>query len=156
MPINDFEEDAAGEDLTKGFESCRLTAYQDSGGIWTVGWGHTGPEVHEGLVWTQEQADEALAQDKAKARAAIRNFVKVPLTQNEFDALEDFDFNVGDGNFRGSTLLKLLNSGDYAGAAKQLELWDHVHGKVVLGLLRRRLAEEELFNKTDAVDAPMV
>lgn len=145
--MNDYQEDAQGLQLTEREEGCRLVAYQDTGGVWTIGYGHTGPDVHQGLVWTQEQADSALTQDKARARAAIKAYVTVPLTENEFDALEDFDFNVGSGAFRGSTLLKKLNGGDFAGAAKQLELWDHVNGKVLAGLLNRRLAEEALFDK---------
>jgi lysozyme len=128
-------------------EGDRHEAYQDQGGVWTIGYGHTGPDVHAGLVWTEAQAQAALTQDKASARAAIREYLKVSLTQNEFDALEDFDFNVGEGNFAGSALLKLLNAGNFAGAAKQLEQWDHVKGQVVLGLLNRRLAEEALFDK---------
>jgi lysozyme len=156
VPLNDFEEDAQGLHLTESEEGKRNVAYQDSGGVWTIGYGHTGPEVHEGLTWTDQQCEDALAADKAKARAAVREYVKVQLTQNEFDALEDFDFNVGSGAFRGSTLLKMLNGGDFAGAAKQLEQWDHVNGKVVAGLLRRRLDEEALFNKSGAAIAPMV
>jgi lysozyme len=145
--LNDFNESAEGLALTEDFEGRKLVAYQDQGGVWTIGDGHTGPEVHEGLVWTDEQVDAALAADKAKARAAIRKYVTVPLTEHQYAALEDFDFNVGEGNFSGSTLLKMLNGGNYAGAAKQLELWDHVHGNVIAGLLRRRLAEEAMFNQ---------
>jgi lysozyme len=145
--LNDSNESAEGLALTEDFEGCKLIAYRDQGGVWTIGWGHTGPDVHEGLVWTQEQADAALVADKSKARAAIRKYVTVPLTEHQFAALEDFDFNVGEGNFSGSTLLKMLNGGNYAGAAKQLELWDHVHGNVIAGLLRRRLAEEAMFNQ---------
>lgn len=145
--MNDYDESEVGEQLTEESEGDRLTAYRGIDDIWTIGYGHTGPDVHEGLVWTEDEARAALVADKASARAAIQRYVKVPLTENEFAALEDFDFNVGDGNFQGSTLLKMLNSGDYAGAAKQLELWDHVHGQVVAGLLKRRLAEEALFNQ---------
>lgn len=154
--MNDYAEDAQGMQLTEGFESCRLVSYLDAGGVPTIGWGHTGPDVHLGMICTQAQADAWLEQDKATARAAIRSYVRVPLTANQFAALEDFDFNVGSGAFRGSTLLKLLNSGDFAGAAKQLERWDHVNGQVVAGLLKRRLAEESLFDTPDAVNAPMV
>lgn len=145
--MNDYQEDAAGLTLTESSEGDRLVAYQDPGGVWTIGYGHTGQDVHEGLVWTAEQCEQALIQDKARAREAIKRYVKVPLTQNEFDALEDFDFNVGEGNFRGSTLLKKLNAGDFSGAADELTTWDHVNGKVVLGLLRRRQAEKALFEK---------
>ena len=154
--MNEYDEDAQGMQLTEGFESCRLVSYLDAAGVPTIGWGHTGPDVHLGMVCTQAQADAWLEQDKAAARQAICSFVKVPLTRNEFDALEDFDFNVGRGNFAGSTLLRMINAGDFAGAAAQFERWDRVHGRVIAGLLRRRLAEESLFNRPDIDDVPMV
>lgn len=137
----------SGEQLTEQFEQCRLTAYQDSKGVWTIGWGHTGPDVYEGLVWTQEQADAALLRDVQSAVSCVNCHVNVPLTQHEFDALVDFTFNVGCGAFAGSTLLKLLNAGDYHGAAGQFERWDKCGGKVLAGLLRRRIAEENEFNE---------
>ncbi len=136
----------SGLALTEQFESCRLTAYPDIKGVLTIGWGHTGTDVRPGLVITQEQADALLLQDVQNAVNHLNHLVTVPLTQPEFDALVDFCFNAGCGAFAGSTLLRLLNSGDYAGAAKQLELWDHAGGKVVAGLLRRRQAEAAEFN----------
>ena len=135
-------------DLENEFEGCRLTAYPDpaSGGDpWTIGWGHTGPEVHEGLVWTQEQADAQLVKDKARAQAVIDELVSSHMTPDEDLAVRDFIFNLGKGAFQGSTLLRMLNSGDYAGAADQFERWDHAAGRVVAGLLRRRKAEAALF-----------
>ena len=131
--------------LTKSFESCRLTAYQDIKGIWTIGFGHVGPEVVEGLTWTQDQADSQLVLDLTKAEHAVNTLVTVPLTQGQFDALVDFAFNLGCNAEKGSTLLKLVNQGDFANAAAQFELWDHAAGKVVAGLLRRRIAEEQEF-----------
>ena len=131
--------------LTEGFESCRLTAYQDVKGIWTCGWGHVGPEVVEGLTWTQDQADSQLVLDLTKAEHAVNTLVTVPLTQGQFDAMVDFAFNLGCNAEKGSTLLKLVNQGDFANAAAQFELWDHAAGKVVAGLLRRRIAEEQEF-----------
>jgi lysozyme len=135
----------AGVDLTKRFESCRLTAYQDVKGVWTIGWGHTGPEVRAGLVWTQAQADDALLADTARAVQDVNTHVTVALTQGEFDALVDFAFNCGNGNLNTSTLLRLLNAGDYANAANEFVKWDHAGGKEVAGLLRRRLAEKAEF-----------
>ncbi len=137
-------------DLENEFEGCRLTAYPDpaSGGDpWTIGWGHTGPEVHEGLVWTQEQADEQLVKDKERAQAVIDEFVTVRLTPNEDRAVRDFIFNLGSGAFKGSTLLRKLNLGDFKGAAAEFDKWDHAAGKVVAGILRRRQAETELFKE---------
>ena len=138
-----------GLGLTEQFESCRLTAYQDGRGIWTIGWGHTGPEVVEGLVWTQAQADAQLLKDVSWAEANVNTHVTVPLTQNEFDSLVDFTFNVGVGNFDGSTMFRLLNQNDLSGAALQFERWDKSAGVEVAGLLRRRQAEEALSDTND-------
>lgn len=132
-------------DLIREFEGCRLTAYQDQAGVWTIGYGHTGPEVVEGLVWTQDQADAALAQDAQKAAAAVLRLVDVAISQNQLDALVDFVFNEGAGHLASSTLLKLLNGGDPDAAAQQFPKWDIAAGETNLGLLRRRQAEQELF-----------
>jgi lysozyme len=138
-----------GNTLTKGFEQCRLVAYQDVKGVWTIGWGHTGPEVCAGLVWTQAQADLQLTVDEKNAVNAVNSLVQVILTQHEFDALVDFVFNAGGHAFATSTLLTKLNAGDYAGAADQLLLWDHAGAAVVAGLLRRRTEERNEFNTGD-------
>lgn len=149
--MNSFQDDEQGEQITRVFESCELEAYWDPNGkVWTIGWGHTGPEVHAGLVWTQEQADKALEADRATALRCVNHLVTVELTQPEFDALVDFTFNLGCGRLESSTALKLLNAGDYHGAAAQLNLWDKSGGKVLAGLLRRRQAETELFESGDS------
>ncbi len=135
----------AGRELTESFEGCQLSAYQDVKGVWTIGYGHTNG-VMPGDTCTQQDAEDWLQQDIQWAAHAVAAEVNVELTQGEFDALVDFVFNVGSGNFRTSTLLKMLNAGDYAGAAHQLEQWDMSGGKHVAGLLRRRLAEEKEFN----------
>ena len=129
-----------GVALTERFESCRLVAYSDSKGIPTIGWGHTAG-VSLGDTCTQEQADSWLLNDIQTAANDVNRLVKVPLTQGEFDALTDFCYNAGGGNFATSTMLKLLNAGDFAGAAAQFDLWDHAGGVVIAGLLRRREAE---------------
>jgi lysozyme len=131
--------------LTENFESCRLTAYRDIKGVLTIGYGHTGPDVVEGLVWTQDQADTALVCDTQHEVNTVNRLVTIELSQTAFDALVDFVFNVGSGNFAGSTMLKLLNSGDTEGAAAQFDAWDHSNGQVISGLLRRRRAEESEF-----------
>jgi lysozyme len=133
-----------GLHLTEQFEGCKLEAYQDSKGVWTIGYGHT-RGVHAGMTCTQEQAELWLAEDIAWAESEVNRLVHVPLTQDEFDALVDFTFNAGCGNFDHSTLLALVNKGDYAGAADQFPLWDHAGGKVIEGLLRRRKAERKMF-----------
>ena len=132
--------------LTEGFESCRLTAYQDVKGVWTCGWGHVGPEVVEGHTMTQNQADSQLVMDLQSAENMVNHYVIVDLTQGQYDALVDFAFNCGSNAEKGSTLLKLVNAGDMDAAAEQFQLWDHASGQVVAGLLRRRLAEKEEFN----------
>ncbi len=151
--MSNFVYSKAGLKLTERFESCRLTAYPDIRGIWTIGWGHTGPEVCQGLVWTQAQADAQVVIDTQNAVNHVNRDVTFPINQNEFDALVDFAYNVGCGALAGSTLLKDLNAGDVAAAAAQFEDWDKAAGKVIAGLLRRRLAER---NEFDTTPAPVV
>jgi lysozyme len=134
----------AGLELVKSFESCKLEAYKDGGGVWTIGWGHTGG-VKEGQVCTQEQADAWLAEDLDQAESDVELYTRVELGQEQFDALVSFAFNLGGNALRKSTLLRKLNSGDTAGAAKEFPKWKFDNGKEVAGLLRRRLAEQELF-----------
>jgi len=134
----------AGMKLTEEFEGCRLVSYLDSVGVPTIGYGHTSG-VHLGMSCTQEQADAWLREDISLAIQSVNVLCRVPLTQGEFDALVDFDFNLGRGALGGSTLLRLLNAGDYAGAAAQFERWDMAGGKHMAGLLRRRHAEESEF-----------
>jgi lysozyme len=146
MGVNDsMQYSQTGEQLTEQFEGCRFEAYQDVRGVWTIGYGHTAG-VAPGDACTQDQAEAWLQQDIQWAANAVKHYVTVALTQNEFDALTDFVFNLGIGNFSGSTLLRKLNAGDYAGAAAQFDLWDMAGGQVVAGLLRRRQAETAEFN----------
>jgi lysozyme len=149
MAVNNLNYSKNGLALTEKFEGCRLTAYQDQVGVWTVGYGHTGPDVTPGLNITQQQAEELLAKDVSSACTCVNNLVAMELTQSEFDALVDFVFNLGTGAFSRSTLLRDLNAGDMAAAASQFELWDKAGGMVVAGLLRRRQAEPEMFSGSD-------
>ena len=134
-----------GLTLTKNFEGLRLTAYRDCDGILTIGYGHTGADVHEGQTITEPEAEALLLRDMQTAIAAVNELVKVPLTQGQFDALVDFCFNAGQGSLRGSTLLKMVNRGDFAGAAAQFGLWVYAGGQVEPGLVDRRKAEMEMF-----------
>ena len=137
-----------GLHLTEQFEGLRLTAYPDpgtGGDPWTIGYGHTGSDVHPGLTITQEQAEELLMKDVQKAAADVNSKVTKNLTQKEFDAIVDFTFNCGCGNFNNSTLLKKINSGDMEGAAHEFDKWNLAAGKVMAGLVRRRHAETLLF-----------
>lgn len=140
------------------FESCKLQAYPDpgskNGDPWTIGRGHTGPEVKPGLVWTQAQADAAFLVDIARFERDVLSLVKVPVNQGQFDALVLFSYNVGSKALESSTLLHKLNAGDYDGAAVEFRRWNKNDGKVMRGLTRRRAAEECLFmgmNGTEAI-----
>jgi lysozyme len=136
----------AGIKFIEEREGCRLTAYQDSVGVWTIGVGHT-IGVVPGMTITQEEADDLLAEDLANAEAAVNSLVKVPLSQPQFDALVDFVFNEGATQFRSSTLLRLLNAGDYEGADQQFARWDLAGGRVLAGLVTRRRLEAEMFEE---------
>ena len=142
--MNNMTYSGAGLTLTEQSEGLRLTAYQDSGGICTCGYGHT-KGVSPGTVCSPELAAEWLAADTQSAVNAVNQLVTVPLTQGEFDALVDFVFNLGATQFSKSTLLDVLNTGDYAAAALQFARWVSCDGKPLAGLLRRRQAETKEF-----------
>lgn len=131
--------------LTQQFEGLSLTAYRDVVGVWTNGYGNTHGVV-PGSKITPEQAVADLRRNIASAESTVSRLVTVSLTQGQFDALVDFVFNLGEGNFAQSTLLKKLNMGDYVGAASEFPRWNRAGGKVVDGLSRRRNAEMQLFN----------
>lgn len=134
-----------GLDLIKQFEGLELKAYKDSVGVVTIGYGSTGPHVSMGMVINQEQAESLLKQDVSRFEKGVSEIVKVPLNQNQFDALVSFSFNLGLGNLKSSTLLKKLNAKDYQGAADEILRWNRAGGKVLAGLTRRRIAERDLF-----------
>jgi lysozyme len=135
----------SGLRLTKRFEGLELSAYQDQGGVWTVGYGHTGPNVHGGLTITEEQAEQLLESDVAASVTCVNRAVTAAVEQHHFDALVDFAFNLGAASLLTSTLLRHVNAGQFAEAAQQFLMWDHCKGVVVPGLLRRRQAEMEMF-----------
>lgn len=139
-----------GIDVIHYFEGCKLTSYPDPGSHdgkpWTIGWGHTGPEVVKGLSWTQQIADKVFLEDIKKFEVGIITMCNVPLAQGHFDALVSLAYNIGLGNFKKSTLLKKLNASDYTGASLEFSRWNKNNNKVMLGLVRRRVAEECLFN----------
>jgi lysozyme len=136
-----------GISFIEAWEGCRLVAYQDIVGVWTIGVGHTGSDVVRGKRITQAEADAILAADLAKFERTINAEVRVPITQNQFDALVSLAFNIGSGAFRSSTLLRKLNGGDIGGAAKAFLSWNHAGGRVSAGLTKRREAEMNLFNR---------
>jgi len=144
--------------LLKQFEGFRANPYPDPASgeePWAIGYGSTHdlqgrPIGRDTAPITEVQAGQLAMLDILTAFKAVASAIKVPLTQNEQAAIEDFIYNVGVGNFRDSTLLRLINQNQLALAAKQFELWDHADGKVMSGLLRRRLAEEQIFITDDA------
>lgn len=138
----------AGLDLIKEFEGRRLQAYLCPAGRWTIGYGNTSA-ARPGLEISEAEADSLLEQDVARFEEAVHRLVKVPLSQPQFDALVSFAFNVGEGNLRSSTLLRMLNEGRYGAVPSQLARWDKasVSGQKVqlAGLARRRAAEAALW-----------
>ena len=136
-----------GTEILKYFEGCKLTAYQDSVGVWTIGYGHT-KGVYNGMTITQEEAEQMLLTELEEYEGYIENMVTVPLTQNQFDALVVWIYNLGPTNFKNSTLLKELNAGNYNAAGQEITRWNKAGGKVLAGLVKRREAEAKLFNET--------
>ena len=142
---------ARGIALIKRFEACVLRAYRCPAGVWTIGWGHTGPDVVEGLTWTQEQADEALVNDLARFEDGVRRLLKpgVTLTDGQFSALVSLAYNIGLGAFSDSTALRRVNGGDLAAVPAAIKLWNKItyNGKRIVspGLVNRRNAEAELW-----------
>ena len=135
----------AGIILIKSFEGCRTEAYQDAVGVWTIGYGHT-IDVKEGMTITQHQCDVMLEVDIETYENYVKKQVKVSLTQNQFDALVSWVYNLGPTNLRKSTLLKVLNAGKYEEVPYQMKRWIHADGKILKGLVLRREAEAELFS----------
>lgn len=136
----------SGLELTEAFEGCVLAAYWDATGkVWTIGFGHTGKEVVDGLVWTRAQAEYALSLDIGWASAVVNKLVEPDINQHQFEALVDFVFNDGAGNFAKSSLLKLVNAGDNEAADLEFMKWVYSGGKILSGLVKRRMAEAKLF-----------
>ena len=144
--------------LCKQFEGFYSKAYLCPAGKWTIGWGHT-KDVKPGDVCSKELAEIYLKEDLQEAARVVEQYVKVPLNQNQVDALASFCFNVRPSLFRNSTLLKKLNKGDYAGAAEQFSRWIYggdqngdkkiTKADALLGLIKRRAAERALFLSND-------
>ena len=135
-----------GIELIKKYEGLKLKAYKCPAGVWTIGYGHT-KNVKQGDTITEKQAEILLIYDLNDFENCIKKNVRIPLSQNQFDALVSFCFNVGCGNFLKSTLLKKLNEGKIAEAAKEFLKWNKADGKELAGLTKRRQEEMELFLK---------
>ena len=132
-------------DIIKKHEGLRLEAYMPTpNDVWTIGYGHT-HTTKQGMKITAGQAESLLRKDITWVEKAVNKLVVVPLTQNQFDALSSLVFNIGEGAFAASTLLRYLNKGRYQEAAAEFMRWIHAGGKRLDGLIRRRRAEQELF-----------
>lgn len=133
-----------GVALVKKFEGCKLEAYQCAAGVWTIGYGST-RGVAEGDTWSQEKADMMLEDELQEYGEYVEELVTMPLSQNQFDALTSWTFNLGPTNLASSTLLKVLNAGEYEDVPAQIKRWNKANGDVLEGLVRRREAEALLF-----------
>lgn len=142
--------------LIKSWEGLRLAAYKDPVGIWTIGYGHTNaagsPSVVDGMTITKEEAERILQKDLAQYVGAVKTAVKVPLNENQLGALSSWCYNIGPGAMRGSTLIKKLNTGDYAAVPSELRKWNKVGGDKLQGLVNRREAEIKLWNTPIAIE----
>lgn len=141
----------SGVDLICNFEGLRLKAYDDGVGVWTIGFGTTkypnGIRVKKGDTCTLDQAKAYMQNDLKSFEQTVNNTVKVPLNQNQFDALVSLAYNIGSTAFKNSTLVKRLNEGNYKAAANQFNVWVNAGGKRMQGLVNRRAAERTLFLK---------
>tara|TARA_Y100000114_G_scaffold118236_1_gene112719 strand:- start:713 stop:1156 length:444 start_codon:yes stop_codon:yes gene_type:complete len=135
---------AEGIALIKKFEGCELKAYQCSAGVWTIGYGHT-KDVEEGDTISKDQAEEMLVEELHEYENYVNEYVNVALSQNQFDALVSWVYNLGPANLKASTMLKVLNDGKYEDVPYQMKRWNKAGGKVLDGLVRRREAEALLY-----------
>jgi lysozyme len=141
-------------ELIKKWEKLKLEAYLPTpNDVWTIGWGHT-HTAKKGMRISVEQAEELFLRDVDWVNRALKTYVKVPLNQNQYDALASLIFNIGETNFTRSTLLRKLNAKDYEGAAAEFPRWNKQKGKVLRGLVRRRAEEMEYFLQ-DPVEEPI-
>ena len=137
-----------GKALIKKFEGCELESYQDSVGVWTIGFGHT-KGVKEGMVWSQSHAEDMLEVELEEYENYINDLVDVPLKQCQFDSLTSWVYNLGPSNLISSTLLVKLNSSLYEDIPHEIQRWNKAGGEVLEGLIRRRKAEALLFEGKD-------
>lgn len=158
---------AEGFTVIRRYEDCKLVAYPDpktGGAPWTIGWGATGPDVGPGLIWSQAQADARLESDVAQREEAVSQAIDAPMSQGQFDAIVSIVFNVGYGTSKRdgilrlisgvpSTLVRMLNAGQYDKARAEFAKWISPGSSVEYGLRRRRRAEQGLWDGLSARDA---
>ena len=141
---DDMKISQEGIALIKRFEGCELKAYQDSVGVWTIGYGHI-KNVKEGDEIDQDKAEDMLKEEMPEYEGYINDMVEVPLEQNQFDALCSWVYNLGPTNLKDSTMLKVLNEKKYEEVPQQIKRWNKAGGVVLNGLIVRRQAEALLF-----------
>lgn len=132
--------------LIKKWEGLRLTAYQCSAGVWTIGYGSTGPCIAKGVTWTQAQADKRLDDDLRRFAGGVFAAVSRSATPSQLGAMISLAYNIGIGAFLSSTLLRKFNAGDVSGAGDQFERWNKAGGKVIQGLTNRRRDELAVYS----------
>lgn len=139
----------AGKDIIKFYESLRLKTYLDSGGVKTIGWGHTGPEVKLGMVISKEQAIEIFDKDISKFQEGVKKLIlsKATTSQNQFSAMVSLAFNIGLGAFAKSSVLRFHNQGQFDKAANSFGMWVKDNSKVLPGLVKRRKSESLLYKE---------
>jgi len=137
----------AGLAIIRQYEGCELTAYQDAGAVWTVGYGHTGTDVYEGMKISQARAESLLKTDVESVATAVQALVEVTLNPDSFSALCSFVYNVGGGAFADSMMRAAINAGNMTAAADEFSRWVYDNGEVLPGLVTRREAERALFLK---------
>jgi lysozyme len=154
----------AGVELIKGYEGYadalpdgRCRSYWDKhGGVWTIGWGSTGPDITKGVIWSREQAEERLRDDIDRhALGVLRASPKLILYPNRFAACTSFAYNLGVGRYQSSTLRRLVNLEEWDDAAEQFQRWVYAGGQKLTGLVRRRAAEAKLFSTLDSRPLPV-
>lgn len=134
----------AGLALIKSFEGFRAQPYQDAGGVWTIGYGHTDDVTADTPSITEAEATLLLQQDLSNVEAMVDTYVEASLNDNQFAALVSLTYNCGTAPLHG-TLGELLNVGNFKDAINEFQKWDHVNGKTIVGLTKRRYAEKALF-----------
>ena len=137
-----------GLSLIKKFEGCELEAYQCSAGVWTIGYGHTKGVTPSDSI-SQEESEQMLVDELHEYESYVNEYVNVALSQNQYDALVSWVYNLGPANLTASTMLKVLNNGKYEEVPAQMKRWNKAGGKVLDGLVRRREAEALLFQGQD-------
>ena len=142
--------------LVKNAEGLYLKSYQCPAGVWTCGYGATGPDIGPGMTWTRKQAEDRLASDLNEFSDGVERLLTAQTSDAQFGAMVSLAFNIGINGFKGSTVLRKHNAGDHAGAAAAFGLWNKGGGRVLPGLVKRRAAEAALYlDGSEIADEPM-